>query len=173
MTPPRSDWVQPSISDMEKTRTSTSRRPMCESMRLLRQSSTRARANTSQTGLVRLVTRPRSPTAPGEVGSSWPRGGHKMPNQGDTTLRLRVPDGGRQEKETSSIIQVAAVTGRLWSVSRVGGEGHWVKFIQKDATVHTAEDLLVCTFDRRGWFHVGAAKLRNPRHHGFTRPASP
>jgi len=100
-------------------------------------------------------------------------GGHKMPNQGEMNLRLKVPNGGRAEEEISSIFQVAAVTRPLWSVSKICDKGHWVKFTQKDATVYTAADVPVCTFERRGGLYVGKVKLRNPRHPGFTRPAIP
>jgi hypothetical protein len=100
-------------------------------------------------------------------------GGHKMPNQGEMCLRLVVPNGNRAEEELSSIFQVAAVTRPLWSVSKICDKGHWVKFTQKDATVYTAADVPVCTFERRGGLYVGKVKLRNPRHPGFTRPATP
>ena len=100
-------------------------------------------------------------------------GGHKMPNQGEMNLRLKVPNGGRAEEEISSIFQVAAVTRPRWSVSKIHDKGHWAKFTQKDATVYTAADVPVCTFERRGGLYVGKVKLRNLKHPGCTRPASP
>ena len=100
-------------------------------------------------------------------------GGHKMPNQGEMNLHLIVPNAGGKGEAISSIFQVAAVTRPLWSVSKICDKGHWVKFTQKDATVYTAADVPVCTFERRGGLYVGKVKLRNPRHLGFTRPATP
>ena len=100
-------------------------------------------------------------------------GGHKMPNQGEMCLRLVVPNGNRAEEELSSISQVAAVTRPLWSVSKICDKGHWVKFTKTDPAVYTAGDVPVCTSERRGGLYVGKVKLRNPRHPGFTRPATP
>ena len=96
-----------------------------------------------------------------------------MPNQGEMNLHVRVPDAGGEGECISSIFQVAAVTRPLWPVSKIFDKGHWVKFNQKDATVYTAADVPVCTFERRGGPYVGKVKLRNPRHPGFTRPATP
>ena len=100
-------------------------------------------------------------------------GGHKMPNQGEMNLQFRVPNVGGTDVDLSSIFQVAAVTRPFWSVSKICDKGHWVKFTQKDATVYNAADVPVCTFERRGGLYVGKVKLRNPRHPGFTRLATP
>ncbi len=105
--------------------------------------------------------------------TSLAAGWHTMPNPGEMNPRFVVPNGARAEQELSSIFQVAAVTRPLWSVSKICDKGHWVKFTQNDATVHTAADVPVCTFERRGWLYVGTVKVRNRRHPGFTSTATP
>ena len=96
-----------------------------------------------------------------------------MRNQSEMCLRLVVPNRNKAEEELPSIFQVAAVARPPWSVSKICDKGHWVKFTKEDAAVHTAGDVPVCTFERRGGLYVGKVKLRNPRHLGFTRPAAP
>ncbi len=99
-------------------------------------------------------------------------GGHKIANQGQMVLSLKVQSGSGKEVDIASTFQVASVTRPLWSVSKICDTGHWAKFTAKDATIFDENNVPVATFERRGGLYVGKVKLRNPRHPGFTRPAS-
>ena len=99
-------------------------------------------------------------------------GGHKMPNQRQMVLSIRVPDGSGGEEALASTFQVASVTRPLWSVSKICDAGYWAKFTAKGATIFDDKDVPVCVFERRGGLYVAKVRLKNPRHPSFARPAN-
>ena len=90
--------------------------------------------------------------------------GGKIPNQGQTNLRLADTNSGN---EISLVFRIAADTRPLMSVGKVCDEGKTVTFDKNEAKVMNKEGKEVCTFHRQsGGLYVAKLKLKAP---GFAR----
>ena len=93
-----------------------------------------------------------------------------MPHEGQAALNLEAEgDGKASGNLIKSIFQVAGITRRLMSVSRICELGHKCIFNADKAEVIANDGTALCTFKREGGLYVAEMKLQAPE--GFQRPA--
>ena len=89
--------------------------------------------------------------------------GGTIPNMGESQLNL-----SDQNRDLTSVFQIASVTRPLMSVGRICDQGHSITFDAVMAVVHAADGTELCKFERQnGGLYVAKLKLRNPA--GFGR----
>ena len=89
--------------------------------------------------------------------------GGTIPNMGESQLTL-----SDQNRDLTSVFQIASVTRPLMSVGRICDQGHSITFDAVMAVVHAADGTELCKFERQnGGLYVAKLKLKNPA--GFGR----
>ena len=94
-----------------------------------------------------------------------------MVNEGQMDLEMLAPVEEGQHNDVAVTWQVAEVCRPLLSVSKICDQAqHTVTFDAAKAVVRDARGRIVCVFQRKGNFHAGHMKIKNPRHPSFGRP---
>ena len=87
--------------------------------------------------------------------------GHKIPNQGEVHLNLEAGVGGAS-KALAAVVQVAAITRPLMSVSKICDQDLICTFDKERARVTNSQGGLVCEFVRQGGLYVATMRLKRP-----------
>ena len=92
--------------------------------------------------------------------------GERVPNEGESSVNLRMSDAQGRPIDFRSVFQSAKVTRPLMSVAKVCRNGYSCMFTEQDAQVKDKNGTTICSFRREKGIYVGRMELRAPTPFG-------
>ena len=97
--------------------------------------------------------------------------GHRIRNEGESSVSMIVPAGDGQKSGLSAVFQVAKVTRPLMSVSKICKDGKYDVLCRDDKAFVLSRGTrkVIAEFERQNGLYVSIVQVKNPRNPGFHR----